>query len=125
MDGEFVIHTVIIPQWHPATVNKLLSNRWAAHKLKKSDKQIISHYFGAIPKADGKRSLQLEIILQRGKRGADPDAYFKSLCDGLVNAGMLTDDNRQGVELLPVEFSRDDIHWGSRITLTDEAKNVT
>jgi len=42
---------------------------------------------------------------------------------GLVSSGLLTDDNRQGVEFAPVTYSRDPKSWGSRITLEErEAK---
>ncbi len=46
-------------------------------------------------------------------------AFFKSLCDALVHAGALVDDNRQHVELAPVTFSRDPKVWGSVIRLED------
>jgi hypothetical protein len=40
------------------------------------------------------------------QRGGDPDAYFKSVLDALVRAGLLIDDNRQGAELGDVTFAR-------------------
>jgi hypothetical protein len=43
----------------------------------------------------------------KGQLAPDPNAFFKSLCDTLVHAGALVDDNRQHVELAPVTFSRD------------------
>jgi Holliday junction resolvase RusA-like endonuclease len=80
---------------------------------------MVATYAHNIPKAQGKRRVSLHIILDKGQRAPDPDAFFKSLCDALVHAEMLVDDNRQHVELAPVTFSRDWQHWGTRITLLD------
>lgn len=111
---------VFITQWHPATVNQLLSNRWKAARLKKSDRAIIAHAFHGRTKAAGRRAIEMEIILKPGQRGADPDAYFKSLLDALVHAGALIDDNRQHVELKPVQFGRSKL-WGTYLMLEDIA----
>lgn len=112
--------SITIPHWHPATVNQLLSGHWSkAAKLKKSDRQMVAHYSRHAIKATGKRILELAIILKKGQRAADPDAYFKSLLDALVAAEMLTDDNRQGVELMPVQFKRNPKDWGTIIGLSE------
>jgi hypothetical protein len=57
--------------------------------------------------------------LDKGQHAADPDSQFKSLCDALVHAKMLVNDNRQHVELAPVTFSRDPKAWGTVIQLED------
>jgi hypothetical protein len=44
---------------------------------------------------------------------------LKSLCDALVHAKMLVNDNRQYVELALVTFSRDPKAWGTAIRLED------
>jgi Holliday junction resolvase RusA-like endonuclease len=62
--------------------------------------------------------VSLRITLARGQRGPDPDAWWKSALDALVHAGLLTDDNRQGVELGPVEYDRGP-HRKTVITLED------
>ena len=102
-------------------MNQLLGGHWSkGHRLKKLDRQMIWAYAQGQPKATGKRRVELTIILKPAQRAADPDAYFKSLADGLVHAGMLTDDNRQGVELTPVTYERGTASdWGTRIRLTD------
>lgn len=112
------MHTVYIPEWHPTPVNELLGNRFKASRLKKADREMLWAYTRGIPNAEGKRSLQLMIRLKKGQRACDPDAYNKSTNDALVHLNLLTDDNRQGVELLPVEFERGDA-WGTRIALRD------
>jgi hypothetical protein len=63
--------------------------------------------------------VSLHIILDKGQRAADPDSQFKSLCDALVHAGALVDDNRQHVELAPVTFLRNPAAWGTVIRLED------
>ena len=112
-------HTAIIANWHPATINQLLGHWSNAHKLKKSDRAIIAHYTKGLPKATGKRSVQIDIYLAKGKRAADCDAYYKSCLDGLKHAGMIIDDNRQNLELPPVRFERTPPFWGTHIILTD------
>ncbi|WP_435018466.1 hypothetical protein TA3x_000440 [Tundrisphaera sp. TA3] len=112
---------ITIPRWHPATVNQLLGGHWSkGHRLKKRDRQMIWAYAQGKPKATGKRLVELTIILKPKQRGSDPDAFFKSLADALVHAGLLKDDNRQGVELAPVAYERGtEADWGTRIRLTD------
>lgn len=114
------MQTKLIRNWHPATINQLLNVHWSkAAKLKKSDKAIVADAFRNAPKAIGKRVLLATIILKKGQRAADMDAYFKSLLDALVACEMLKDDNRQWLELLPVQFRRDDANWGTEIELFD------
>ncbi len=112
-------HTSHILDWQPAPLNKLLGHWSKSAKLKKLDRGVIAYYFADTPKAQGKRRITLEIILGKGQRGCDPDAYWKSLCDALVHAGMLKDDSAKWVELAPVVFSRGTM--GSKITLEDMA----
>jgi hypothetical protein len=113
-------YTINIPRWHPAPLNKLMKGHWSnGHRLKKVDRAMVAAYASNIPKAAGKRLVSLHIILGKGQRAADPDSQFKSLCDALIHAKLLVDDNRQHVELAPVTFSRDPKAWGTRITLED------
>lgn len=104
-----MIHQIYIPNWTPTPLNKLINVHWAlAYKLKQSDMQMIGVYAhrAKIPKAEGKRSLELIITLGKGQRACDNDAYFKSLLDALVTLKLLKDDNRQWLELKPVKFDR-------------------
>jgi len=114
-------YILTIPDWAPTPLNKLLSAHWGTPaKRKKADARMIWAYAASaqIPKATGKRSVELTITLAPRQRAADPDAYFKSGCDALVRCGLLTDDNRQGVELLPVRFKRGE-RKATRIVLRD------
>jgi hypothetical protein len=90
-------------------------------RLKKADRHMIAGYTMAarIPRAEGKRRLSLHIILGKGQRGADADAYFKSLFDACKHAGLILDDSNRYVELAPVTFARDWHNWGTVITLLD------
>ena len=82
---------------------------------------MIAHYFRNEPKAKTKREVHLTVILGKGKRGCDVDAYDKSLLDALVKAGMLVDDNRRWCTKLPTEYTRatGTDKWGSVIRLVD------
>lgn len=100
------IHLIRIPQWRPTPLNELTGNRFKAGRLKKADREIIAHYCKHTPKAAKKRLVEVEIVLGKGGRKCDPDAYWKSLLDALVHAEMLTNDNENGVELMPVIHTR-------------------
>jgi Holliday junction resolvase RusA-like endonuclease len=91
-----------------ARLNQLLSNRWAAARLKKADRGLIALASRGAPPATGKRRVRLTVVLGPRQRAGDPDCYQKSLGDALVHAKMLVDDNRQGVEWAPVAFERGD-----------------
>lgn len=97
---------ISIQDWHPATLNELLKNRWEAAKLKKRDKGYIVAHSLKVPKATCKRQVILTIFLGHKQRGADPDAYWKSLCDALVHARLLVDDSAKWCELSSVRYDR-------------------
>lgn len=102
-------YEVTIPHWHPTLLNKLLTSHWAAAaRMKQGDMQMIGVYLyqAKVPKATGKRRVQIEIVLGKGQRAGDPDAYYKTTLDALKRLGHLKDDNRQWLELVPVKFSR-------------------
>lgn len=102
-------HHLHIDAWHPARLNELLNAHWSQRgRRKREDRDIIAAESLAqgIPRAAGRRRVELAITLAPRQRAADPDAYWKSLLDGMVKAGLLTDDNRQGCELGSVRFAR-------------------
>jgi hypothetical protein len=98
-----------VPRWHPQPLNKLLGCHWGTRaKLKRADADMIAIYAmqAGVPRATGRRRVVLRLTLGPGQQAADPDAYWKSLLDALARAGLLVDDNRQGVELGGVVFDR-------------------
>lgn len=102
-------YSVLIPRWHPTRLNKLVNSHWAtAHRMKQADAQMLGVYLyqAEVPKAAGKRRVEIEIVLGKGQRAGDPDAYFKSPIDALVRLGYLKDDNRQWLDLEPVKYGR-------------------
>lgn len=101
------MHEIIINDYHPTTLNKLMASHWAvANKLKKRDKVEIRYASNHVPKALGKRRVELIIELGKGQRGADPDAYSKTVGDALVAAGLLVNDSHKWVEWSPVQYER-------------------
>lgn len=114
-------YTLKIGNWHPARLNQWDGCHWSKRaKLKRVDRDIVAlnaHAFG-IPKATGKRRVSLTLTLAPRQRAGDPDAYWKSLLDALVHAGLLVDDNRQHVEIGGVAFQRGPLRI-TEITLED------
>jgi len=89
-------HVLEIPDWHPARLNALLTcHHMKAHRLKKADAEMLAAYAlrAGIPKASGRRRVRLTIVYPSRRWVADKDAYWKSLLDGLVKAGLLVDDS--------------------------------
>ncbi len=101
------VSCISVKHWIPTPLNKLMTCHWAnAGRLKKLDLMVVEIASSGLPKAKGKRRVRMTITLAKHQRAPDPDALWKTTLDALVHAGMLTDDNRQGVELDPVEFMR-------------------
>lgn len=116
-----MLRTLEIPGWHPTLLNKLYDGHWAARaRLKAADAQTLAAavLVYAVPPATGKRRVRLHVVLAPRQRAGDPDAYAKSLLDGLVLAGALKDDNRQWCEWERPTFSRGE-HAVSYVTLED------
>lgn len=114
-------HTLTLEKFHPARLNQLLGRHWgAAARLKRRDRDLV--YLEAlrqgVPPARGRRRVSLLVTLGPKQRAGDPDAYWKSLLDALTHAGLLLDDNRQGVELGDVAFARGACRR-TEVTLTD------
>ncbi len=104
-------YKLIIPNWHPASKNKLTKGKLRVRMhLEKIDRNIICGYCLAnrVPLAQGPREVNLTIDLgpKRQAKGSDPDAYWMSLLDSLVAARMLIDDRRQFCRPGRVEFER-------------------
>ncbi len=102
-------HVLIIDRWHPARLNQWDGRHWSVRSAaKKLDREMIGFFarVQGIPPATGKRRVSLRLTLAPRQRAPDPDSFFKSVLDALVHAGMLLDDNRQGVELGEVSFMR-------------------
>ena len=102
------MYTIYIPDWTPTPLNKLLKVHWSnSRKMKKTDAEIISAYSrSCVPATIQKRSVSLIIILPKGQRACDPDAYWKSLLDGLVKCGLLVNDSARWCQNGFVEFAR-------------------
>ena len=80
-----------------------MKTHWSeANRRKKSDAQMLAvcAYNAKIPKATGKRRVEIIITRTRGRK-ADPDAYHKSVLDGLTRTGYLKDDSQEWAECPP------------------------
>jgi hypothetical protein len=118
-------HILTIDGWHPSTLNRLLGCHWGKRsRLKRSDREMIgwSARLAGTPPATGRRCVSLLLTLAPRQRAGDPDAYWKSILDGLVHAGLLLDDNRQNVELGAVVFGRGKTR-ATTIRLVDQDDN--
>ena len=116
-----------IPKWRPATLNSMIGrHHHVVGKIKKADRQIVAAYFlqSGIPKATGKRTLRVTVLMGPRMRFVDCDALWKSCLDALVACGAIVDDNPDNLELLPLEQEkapkeRHGTRWGTMIELTD------
>lgn len=104
-----MIHRIEIAGWRPATANELMNCHWRTkHKLKKRDVEFVgvyAHMKGfATMYTPLRRRVSLEITLTGHQKQADPDAYWKSLLDALVQSELLKDDSREWCELGTVTY---------------------
>lgn len=100
---------VMVQGWQPARLNEYVGRHWAVGaRKKKFDRELVAACcLGAgVPRAEGKRRVGLVIQLGPRQKGGDPDSYWKTVLDALVACGALVNDNKEGVELLPVEYTR-------------------
>jgi hypothetical protein len=112
-------YTLRIPNWTPTLTNRLLSMHWGASgRAKRLDAQMIAAYakmrgiYSArsgpiVPFCGIKRRVSLEVHGWSRGRKPDPDAFWKSLLDGLVKADLLVDDSAQWCECGPVQIVQD------------------
>jgi len=115
-------HTIRIPRWKPVLTNTLMGNHWAkAAKLKKADMQMVSAYClqAGIPRAKGKRRVELVVEIAGRGRTPDPDSMWKSLLDALKQAGMLVDDSGKWCEIVPPQIIRKAKETATTIQLTE------
>lgn len=102
-----MIHTITIPNWLPTRINELLNVHWSkAHRRKQQDFHILSGYVTNTPKASSRRRMTMTIVLGKGMRTGDNDAYFKSILDALVKLKLLINDSPNWLDLQPVKFQR-------------------
>lgn len=104
-----MLNTLTIPDWHPATVNRLYSGHWSKRaRLKRGDAAMVWYYAKEqeIPLADGKRRVSLVLTFAKGQRCPDEDAHWKSTLDALVHARLLIDDSPKWCVLGTVSYCR-------------------
>lgn len=120
-DGIMRRHEVKIEGWHPTKLNTLKAVHWAVEgRMKYADACVIGGELrrSGVLRGMTRRRVGLVIVLEKGQRGGDGDAYWKSLLDGLKRCGALVDDNRQHCELSVVQYERQSI-MSTRIILED------
>jgi len=117
------VFELTLRDWHPARLNQLTNGHWGARqRLKQRDQRAVfmNARLQGVPLAKGRRRVSLVITLKKGQRAADPDAYWKSSLDALVQAGLLKDDSPKWLELGTVEYRRTkDSRFGATIILED------
>lgn len=116
-------YSFFLPNYRPPSLNQLFAGKLRDRiRRKKECYEIIAGYFmqAKIPKATGKRRVDMEMHLSSRQRKADPDAIWKVLLDGLVRCGALVDDDVAHVQLGEVSYPRVG-ECGTKITLTEIA----
>lgn len=99
------MHIITIPDWHPYTINKLLGAHFGKRmRMKKSDVEMIWAYSHHVPKAQGKRSVEITIYCEGRGRRPDGDAHFKTVLDALVKNKLLVDDGGAWCDILPTKI---------------------
>ena len=111
--------TIRISDWMPTPLNRLMGQHWAkAGRQKKADLHVLVAHQTAIPPATGKRSVEVLVVLPKGRRAVDPDALWKSLLDACVKCGLLVNDSRHWVVPQSVQFARGE-KLATYLTFTD------
>ncbi len=101
------MYEIKIDNYHPTRLNQLMNVHWSvANKKKKADTLMISACSQHIPKALGKRRVELIIEMGSKQRCADVDAFWKVVLDSLVRCRLLVDDHPKHCEIMPVQFPR-------------------
>lgn len=117
IDGQI---RTFIPHWHPVPINKLYQGHWTKRRaLKKESQTIVAYKFAGMPRAEKKRRVHLHVVLGKGHRACDVDAYHKDLLDALVKCKMLIDDSPKWCEIVPIKITRDWDDWGTMIIIED------
>jgi hypothetical protein len=112
-------HTITMPAFRPVSTNRLYHGHWTTRrKLKRQDEETIAAFCCTHRKAKGRR--RVDIVIVNGPRCGrlDPDNCLKSLLDGLVKCGQLTNDDGDSYELGSV-ISEKGEHTKTVVTLTD------
>jgi len=118
-----MIHTIHIPRWLPTSDNKLTGCHWAVSRSKKAGDMnmiAVTAHNQKIPKAQGKRRVEIVLTIAKSKKGRRPDPtnFYKSVMDALVGLGYLIDDNSKHMEHLPTRLETGD-ETATTIYLTD------
>lgn len=112
---------VLVPDWHPATVNQLMRSVRDRVRLKRRDRHaVIDHLVlrANVPRAAGRRVVGLTLCFPPGARRPDPDSSHKSILDALVYCGLLVDDGPVWCGVEPVRYLRGDSRYAV-VTLED------
>lgn len=103
------IYRMTIPNWKPPTLNVLMRGKIKTRiALGKATKAIVAGYAlkEEVPKAGGRRRVNVFVVLEGRQREADTDAYWKGLLDALVSCGLLLGDKSAHVQLGEVMHER-------------------
>ncbi len=116
-----MVYKLRITRWLPTSLNRLMRGSYHVQaKRKRIDCNMVCGYCiqNRIPRAQGRRRVDLCLTLQGRDKEHDDDNCWKNLLDNLVTAGMLIDDCRQYCQRGEVTYERG-VERGTLITLTD------
>jgi hypothetical protein len=101
------VYTLTLPDWRPPSKNELFRGKLAVRmRLQYEAAELVRAYAlqQGIPPAAGPRKVSVRFTYPPGRRWHDRDAFFASLLDCLVRAGLLTGDTPREVRLGIWEF---------------------
>lgn len=116
-----MMYTVTIPYWKPASVNRLINAHWTTGSRAKLEAvQMIATYLykSGVPKATGRRKVDISITQSGRGRTLDPDNLCKVVFDALKSTGYIIDDSSKWLDYTPPVITRGKV-TETTITLTD------
>lgn len=102
-----MVYTFTLPAYRFPSLNEFVNRHWSiAYRAKKTAKEMVRAYGYNVPKATGKRRVDIHITLSGKQKEYDDDNIQKALLDSLVANLLIVDDDRDGVEMGSITYDR-------------------
>lgn len=122
------VHVVKLHGYHPPSVNRYARHRGVRIQARNKLHKLLEPWYTPIspcyvPKADGRRRVQIHLTYPHGAKRMDRDNVQKVLLDGLVAAGLINGDSPAWVEVAEPTDERG-LYQVTTITLTDLGRDA-